>query len=370
MENFYELLKSVKPDLKIILEDQQTISIITTVAIPRSTNVPHNFISSLEELLIKFLNSLHVSKIDLEKEEGLDLDPKEEIESDFSDINERDLLEEDFYKDDRGLKANGILSVEGNIAKNEKGETNALDKVIGYEGTENKKRIKNQKRVTRDCSSCGKTFSRSDVLKHHFLKCSGKGYKPVICQVCGKSLRHQKGLQIHMSNKHSKKMLSCELCDFKAGSKRYLTAHTKTVHGEKKFMCDICDFSTSLKLTLNNHLKTHVAREFTTCTICGKSVLNIYAHMYRHNEETGNCDICGKEMNLIKLKDHKRKTHGEKKLSCEFCSYKSNSHSNFKAHVNTHLGIRNRGPKDKCQFCEVQTRNMDLHLKIFHPEKL
>ena len=374
MNVIHELLRSLKPDLKIVFDDDKTISFTTTLVVPANTRVPEQFRYNLQEVLTNFFQTLTFNKSDFSKDEDSEdskFDPKVEIESD----DDKDIYEElNLLYEDNNVDIDTPEDAEdedSNDIEDENDVYSPLKISIADCAKKEKSRSKSRAKKPTECGVCGKKFSRSDKCRNHYVKCSGKvEKKSTICQICGKKLANAFTLSQHVKNKHTEKIYNCDLCSFKHGNEKQLHIHKTMVHGDKKYMCDNCDFVTASKNILENHLKRHVAREFMTCTICGKSVLDMTQHMNSHNTEMGKCDICNKEMRVVTIKRHKRQYHGEKKLSCEYCSYRTNHYGNLKAHVNTHLGIKNRQAKDQCLYCDVQTRNMELHVKTYHPEKL
>ena len=89
-----------------------------------------------------------------------------------------------------------------------------------------------------------------------------------------------------------------------------------------------------------------------------------------HDVERKNCDICDKPMKVSQMSKHKKSVHGGRNYPCELCSYKATTSYNIKLHMHSiHLGLKNI-PKHQCSYCDYQTTNLDLHLKIRHPEKL
>ena len=93
------------------------------------------------------------------------------------------------------------------------------------------------------------------------------------------------------------------------------------------------------------------------------------SHMQAHNNEMGNCDICGKEMRKVRILRHKKDVHFERKYPCLQCNYRAINSFNLRLHVSkSHLGIKDL-VKEQCQYCDVQTTNLERHVRIQHPEK-
>ena len=171
--------------------------------------------------------------------------------------------------------------------------------------------------------------------------------------------------------------MSCSECGKVFVDESCLKSHIRHVHNPDQisFQCDKCDFKTTNKASLRGHIKSrHTAAVFTTCDICGAKLKNTpqlirQHHRIKHdNHEMVKCEECGKELRKIAYKKHLEQVHGERKHACQLCSYKAQTGYNLKLHISkSHLGVKVL-PKDKCQYCEVETTNLPLHMKEHHPE--
>ena len=137
--------------------------------------------------------------------------------------------------------------------------------------------------------------------------------------------------------------------------------------------CDKCVYSTFHKANLIAHVKNHHDAQKFQCTECGKSFFGhkLYkAHVERMHMERGNevvqCKECGKQFPKYRLKIHIRLMHKERKFACHLCTYKAQTNYNLRLHINkTHLGIK-EFPKHNCPHCDIDTTNLDWHIKVHH----
>ena len=371
----HDVLCSIKPDLKIFFDDEPRTSVTTTIVMPSSCSsyssilFSPEFHRSFEELIENFFQTFDFSNLNLligyNREETLE-NASEELKDDLKEENyssaEEDAIIND--KEDFNWSENNfdiLVKEEFSIRKKKRKK----EKDIKTESSVTKSKI--------SCPSCGKLLDSYYYEKFHKAKCEGKSENksiaPVMCQICGKTSVNKASLESHMKNIHAEKIYKCDLCEFRTGNDYILNVHRKKVHGKKEYMCEKCDYSATSKGSLDKHLLTHLAREPKTCTVCGKSVLCMSTHMRNHNTEMGSCDICGKEMKKVRINCHKRKVHAERKYPCLQCSYKASTNFNLKLHVSkSHLGIKDL-VKDQCPHCDVQTTNLERHLRIHHPEK-
>ena len=381
-DGFCNMLCSIKPDLKIIFNDELQISVTTTFVMPISSSCYSSFIykeyqDNFQDFLINFFSKLTFSSsssFDSKNEFSEDkIDPKEEVDDNQDDLDFLESMEselEDSKGNNEEIKINFLKK-----GKKKKNEIESTEKtfctICGKLVKSIQNHMKSHNSEKSSCKFCGKEVKVVQMKRH--LKEVHEGEKkctPAICQICGHVSVTEQALKIHVGSKHSAKIHNCDQCEFKTGSESSLRAHVKNVHGDKKFMCEYCDYSSNIKKNLLEHLKTHSERTFVTCPVCGKSVISLQSHMHSHNTERGNCEICGKEVKLAQMSKHKKNVHGERKYPCQHCSYKAKDSYNLKLHVSkSHLGLKDI-PKEQCAHCNIQTTNLNLHLRRYHPEKM
>ena len=229
------------------------------------------------------------------------------------------------------------------------------------------------------CPSCGIEYNQKFYEEKHQYECKKR---KVPCATCGKETFHNlhdwyvcNNIPIPESNYFIWKLKPhpCEICGKVLPGKGSYNAHLK-IHGEdtKIYMCEHCDFKSYNLSNLKQHAKRHVAREISHCDICGKACIDIKRHIQRQHSNTEvemvKCEICGKELKSNRISRHKRKVHDERRFPCSQCNYRASDSFNLKLHVSkVHLGVKDM--KKQCQYCDVQTTNVERHIKIFHPEK-
>ena len=185
---------------------------------------------------------------------------------------------------------------------------------------------------------------RKTYLKTKRKKIIDQG--PFPCEDCGKICRNLVALKSHRKNNHS---------------------NPENVLQQ----CDKCSYSTLYPYLLDQHIKAqHDVIKFQ-CTECGKSFYGqkLYkAHYDRMHtkQELFKCKECGKEFTKHRLKMHISLMHRERRFSCHLCSYKAQTGYNLKLHISkSHLGIKTL-PKQKCPHCEIETTNLEWHIKTSH----
>ena len=164
----------------------------------------------------------------------------------------------------------------------------------------------------------------------------------------------------------------CSKCGKKFPTNSGMLRHLNFVHNKKCIQCDKCDYKTPIPDSMMKHIAhRHSIVNLTTCHECGKKVksLNYQKHLSTHSEARRkliNCTICGKELMSKQLIHHMRMVHGERNYACDKCNYRAPNNSNLRLHlIKMHQGQELR--KSQCDFCEVKTTNMPLHIKNFHP---
>ena len=160
--------------------------------------------------------------------------------------------------------------------------------------------------------------------------------------------------------------------------------------GQSDFNCDLCSKSFDNVANLKSHMKVHLSprkkprKQSLTSNVRAlekgeqeneeeiqfviKTKLNedIESHL---KDGEYKCDTCEKIYSSeVRLRSHKRKTHGEKNYRCADCEYRCTSSNHLKRHIMAiHDDLR---PKiHKCKSCGKsfhKEKSLNEHIKVFH----
>ena len=262
------------------------------------------------------------------------------------------------------------------------------------------------------CERCDKIFSKSYFLKHHIRiqECKNQGKKEVFkkvheeikneeeasstskqykCDSCDKSFNNSYIFRLHMKTVHeTQKLFNCDFCDLSYRSRPCLIVHRNKVHkNEIKFKpikitdpktrenqsynCELCG-----KTFSRNVLKQHKCGTATSppiCHLCGsqfkkKRNLDQHIHTVHEGNKDFKCESCGKDFALMgTLNQHKKLVHeGIKEKVCTLCGKQMGTGGQLKAHMDIHLGLR----RFQCKFCEKVFRGSSgrkKHMLKSHP---
>ena len=120
------------------------------------------------------------------------------------------------------------------------------------------------------CDYIGHQLNRHKRLKHSKLKTPIKQEMTVNksetdCEICDKTFKTTKGLNMHTSRLHSISLKSmkqedsiirCEICD-KTIFIKYDLEHHALVHSGTTYKCKLCDKQYKWQNTLKNHMLSH-----------------------------------------------------------------------------------------------------------------
>ena len=170
-------------------------------------------------------------------------------------------------------------------------------------------------------------------------------------------------------------ILECENCRVVLSSLRSYIDHKSKFHRREPSMksvtttkeCDYCDYSAPKKTTLERHISSVHLNEKVECPECHK---NFSKHKLKehlklvHGPKTEYCDVCSKYVSH--LKEHKRKSHAEKK--CQFCDKSFYGQSSYFQHIKK-VHKEDNKEKFRCSSCDYTTRakeNLQKHDQVNH----
>ncbi|EFX79479.1 hypothetical protein DAPPUDRAFT_6281, partial [Daphnia pulex] len=168
----------------------------------------------------------------------------------------------------------------------------------------------------KNCSTCGKLFSRPQDLKRH-LRTHNKT-SAYLCEECGKSYRSLDGLSYHKALNHretndssAESLLKCSKCNKSFTNQIQLNVHLKNSHHRAKsvYTCEIC-IPTAIferKDVFKNHVALHERVKPFACRICDKnfsSRSNLQSHARTHDASVAlQCPNCSKKFSSKKKLD-------------------------------------------------------------------
>lgn len=207
----------------------------------------------------------------------------------------------------------------------------------------------------KNCSTCGKTFTRPQDLRRH-LK-SHDETSSFLCEECGKSYRSPDGLNYHKALNHSSlnlgsnegnssHPLKCPICSKDVLNEVQLKVHLKNSHqrATAKYTCTTCVKPKEFKRKdcFKKHLALHERAKAFSCLICAKSFSS------RSN-----------------LQSHARTFHDTSApLQCPTCSKKFHSKKRLGLHIPECMS---RKFCSSCKFICQREEDMSEHIKKAHP---
>ena len=362
-KSIQNMLKTIPPDLKIISEDKKEYSshkLLFGLFSPTLANIflDDEFISEKVTLFMPINSEL--LKIMTNEEVLLRNKLEDVFSTSFYCPEERD---RDVFKNLHELRSIELIKAERKFEfKDEENQSTEADNANGDLAEEEGEIINPVKIIFK------KERKRKKELK-------SKRKNPIPCEDCGKICRNKSALKIHRKNHHENpENVPCEDCGKIYRNIMALKMHRHNYHRNPENVlqqCDKCSYSTLHRFLLDQHIQTQHNTQQVQCTECGKSFYGqrLYQNHFKRmhtKQELFPCKECGKEFKKHRLQIHIAQMHRERRFACNLCSYKAQSGYNLKLHISkSHLGIKEL-PKHKCPHCDIETTNLDYHIKSSH----
>ncbi|CAL4140758.1 unnamed protein product [Meganyctiphanes norvegica] len=222
------------------------------------------------------------------------------------------------------------------------------------------------------CTQCGYKCLKKGALKKHLKKHEVKNIegialpKPVMCDICGKMVKSQKSLKVHLLS-HSGETYPCPQCEKIYKSKYALRHHALTHTGVKNVECPDCGKKYFAKKQLSNHIsKVHRGKQFL-CTTCGKSFKSNDLLKEHSNKHTGIrpfiCKECGKGFKFRgNLRTHVLAHDGKKPQMCSICNFGCYTKDNLKIHMAQHTDNKEFMYSSTVKTNEKSISEKDIHI--------
>ncbi|EAT36082.1 AAEL011816-PA [Aedes aegypti] len=242
------------------------------------------------------------------------------------------------------------------------------------------------------CRFCDKSFiqhyHRKSHEQTHHLEKPEKPEKPTcLCNICGKSFKHESSLKKHIQISHDEskkevKKFQCDICKKEFIQKGSLKSHIAAHNNVRAYQCEQCGRKFTQAGTLIKHLELHNAEKSHQCEFCHESFLRI-RYLRRHRLLIhGKTDVSVKierslddtessEQIQVKRKEPKSsKRRRDLSYGCELCNRTFKLPSSLAAHVKTHSEER----KFACNDCGNSFKKLEhlknhingVHLKLAH----
>lgn len=173
------------------------------------------------------------------------------------------------------------------------------------------------------CDRCSKTFTTSQGLHGHMIRCHNLEKKSFECYKCRGKFRIRSLLNKHLRKHITATPCQCTVCGmfYSENNIKHHLCEGKTVH------CEYCTERGLYKTTLAllEHLETHpmntiIMKKCLKCPKCFPAKYLLEFHMQKHQIEASYaCEICNQLYDSYNaLKTH-RSVHGKKK--CKLLSF-------------------------------------------------
>ncbi|XP_026464054.1 zinc finger protein 317-like [Ctenocephalides felis] len=221
--------------------------------------------------------------------------------------------------------------------------------------------IEGLEKSTLKCFICPRTFYRVKKLKNHMQAHAVNNL--LSCPVCKASYKTRNILELHI--KSHKNTLECNLNEINDISEEKNENITDVIQENLSLICDLCGKIFTKRTSLTQHKKRSHGEARYSCELCdfsSKSSFNLRRHLISHTSERPIiCDQCGMAFrNASALKEHILYAHNKDcQHQCEMCPKKFKVKSALSRHLQScHSNERPYA----CQWCK-QAYKRSSHLR-------
>ena len=141
------------------------------------------------------------------------------------------------------------------------------------------------------CQICAKTFSRTDSLQTHVIKCHEENLEQHKCDICEKTFANRQYLKLHMDMHTGAPRKQCKYCEKDFTDQSNLHRHVRKCHPTPKLIENAHGFIMLEKSPDRNpvqHLKPKNPKAFNceTCDFTSKRKYNLDVHIQNKHEST------------------------------------------------------------------------------------
>ena len=229
-----------------------------------------------------FLESLGLEKVRHQCDDNENLEAKHHQEQEINDVE----LEEEFHEENENapekyhLNENSSFEMKQNSNENECIEKLSCSKFP--KKFNNKRTLKSHvyesHSGTRSCSLCLLTFKGPGILRRHMLQVHRRLHDETVCIVCGKSFSRTDYLRKHeIKCRQEKVKLNCQYCTKEFSSKRGKTLQEK-LDGRR----DIIKIGKSTRYLSNDEVEIQASKR-VVCHMCDE-IFTCQQNLQKHKE--------------------------------------------------------------------------------------